>query len=238
MTETLTAAGPSARTTTDPTIGFRRTASALALPLAFACQLVMNAVYAWAAGDGGGDTGGGAEALAFYGAHADAIQIGLVFSLIGGFLTLPGVLAALRMLRPTRPRLSLIAGILMIVGYVSYFGIAFTTFDSIALAQHGVDAGAAMDAAQQNPVALPFFLVFVVGNLLGTLLLGLAVILSRDLPWYAGALIIGWPVGHIVNITGGGEWFAVAGGALEVAGLAIVAAAALRTSNREWALRG
>jgi hypothetical protein len=66
----------------------------------------------------------------------------------------------------------------------------------------------------------------------------LAVILSRTLPWYAGVLIMGWTIGHLINIFGGGEWFAVAGGALEIIGLVVVAVAALRTTDVAWAARG
>lgn len=77
------------------------------------------------------------------------------------------------------------------------------------------------------------------GNLVGTSLLGLVVLLSRRLPWYAGALILGWPVGHSINVfLGGGEWFAVAGGGLEVVGLTILAAIAVRTPGSSWAAHG
>ena len=180
----------------------------------------------------------GAETLAFYAEHAQEMTAAMVVSLVGSLLVIPGVLAALRVLRRSRPRLSLAAGILMIAGYVSYFGIVFTDFDALALGAGGVDAGAAMDAVQANPFAILFFLVFVAGNLVGTLLLGVAVILSRDVPWWVGALIIGWPVGHVTNLVVGNEWFAVAGGTLEVVGLAFVAAAALRMTNADWSVRG
>lgn len=66
----------------------------------------------------------------------------------------------------------------------------------------------------------------------------MAVILSRDLPWWAGALILGWPVRHVVNLVVGNEWFAVAGGALQVAGLCLLAARALRTPDARWASLG
>lgn len=231
-------AGRSAvQTTIDSTVRFRRVATAIALPAAFALQVVTNALYSWATRDGGGDTGTGDQTLGFYGAHAQEMLVATVASLIGSLLVVPGILAALKVLRGSKPRLSLIAGILMIAGYVSYFGIVFTNFITIALAQGQVDAGAALDAAQGS-VAIGFFLIFVVGNIIGTALLGLAVILSKTLSWLAGAAILAWPVSHIVGLTVGSEWFEVAGGTLEVVGLAVVAAAALRMSNAQWAARG
>lgn len=222
----------------DPTAGFRRRAGAIALPLAFLCQAACNTIYAWATRDGGGDTGEAADTLAFYAEHGAAMRVATVLALVGCFLAIPGLLAALRVLRTSRPRLALSAVLLMIAGYVCYFGIVFTNFDTIALAAGGVDAAAALDVAGADPVTVPFFLLFVAGNLGGTLLLALAVMLSRSLPWYAGALILGWPVGHVLNLIVTNEWYAVAGGLLEVAGLTIVALAALRLTNRDWARRG
>lgn len=58
------------------------------------------------------------------------------------------------------------------------------------------------------------------------------------MPWGAGLLIMGWTLGQVINIVGAGEWFAVAGGVLEVAGLLILAAATLRLTDAEWIRRG
>lgn len=220
----------------DPTTGLRRTVGAITLPLAFACQLVCNVLYARAVDTSGlDDTGSSADSLTFYAMFPTEMIIATVFALAGSLLAIPGLLAALRLLRATRPRLALSAVTLMIAGYVCYFGIVTTNFGTLALAVAGVDAGAALDAGQQHPAGLWIFGLFVVGNLIGTLLLGLAVVLSRDLPWQAGALIIGWPVGHVVNIVVGNEWFAVTGGALQVIGLSLLALRALRTSDARWA---
>lgn len=226
---------------TDPTVRFRRVFGAVALPLAFAFQLGCNAIYAWISTESGlSDTGTGAETLEFYGRYPSAILAMTLLALVGVLVMIPGLLAALRVLRPTKPRLSLVAVILMLAGYVSYFGIVMTNFGTLGLAQSALDPAAAVAVLEgsQSPAQVPFFLLFVLGNLVGTLLLGLSVILARGLPWYAGALIMAWTVGHLVNILGGGEWFAVAGGVLEIVGLGILAAVALRTTNAEWAARG
>lgn len=236
MTDTLTAE-PALRTA-DRTVAFRRISGAVALPLAFAFQLACNTLYAVAATRTGGDEGTGEESLRFFAAHADAMLAATILALVGCLLAVPGVLAALRVLRVGRPALALSAAVLMIAGYVAYFGINMTNFYSLALAELAPDAGAAVDAVTANPAALPFFLLFVIGNLLGTLLLGLAVVMSPTLPWWSGVLIMCWTIGHVVNILGGGEWFAVAGGALEVAGLCVLTASALRTPDAVWAARG
>lgn len=241
MTGSLTTTAPTA-TTVDPTVGFRRRAAAIALPLAFLFQLACNTIYAVVStASGMSDSGSTEEALRMYAAYPDQVVQCTLLALAGCLLALLGLPAALRVLRPAKPRLAMWAVALMIVGYTCYFGMNFTDFDMLSLATGHVDAAAAIDSSPAQAWGTPFFLLFVVGNLGGTLLLGLAVILGArriGVPWAAGALIIGWPVGHLINILGGGEWFAVAGAALEIIGLVVVAAAALRTSNVEWASRG
>lgn len=228
----------------DPTVGFRRRAGAVALPLAFAFQLACNAIYAWASTSSGlSDTGTAEETLRFYGLFPNALVASTVLAAVGVLVMIPGLLTALKVLRPAKPRLALWAVGLMIAGYACYLGIVLTNFDGAALAQVAqshpdAPLAAVLDTAQSTPYFAPFFVLFVIGNLVGTLLLGLGVMLSGILPRYAGALIMCWTVGHVINIAGGGELFAVAGGALEIAGLTVVAAAAMRTSDAEWAARG
>lgn len=238
----LTAA-PASGTTTLATVRFRRIVGAVALPTAFVLQLVTNTTYAWASTQSGlVDTESSAEALELFGRYPGAVVLASCAAMVGVLVMIPGLLAALRVLGPGAPRLALVAVTLMIAGYVCYFGMVMTGFDTLALAEFAIahpqiDAAAVLDA-MQSPVLLPFFLLFVIGNLLGTLLLGIAVIRSRAVPRLAGVLVMCWTLGHIVNILGGGEWFAVAGGTLEIIGLGILATAALRMTDAQWAARG
>lgn len=244
MNATTTVAPVTAGIRPDPTIGFRRRASALALPLGIVLQLAANVVYAIVSTESGlSDTETGAETLELYGRYPGAVTAATVLAMTGVLVLIPGLLAAVRVVRPHRPRLGLWAVVLMLAGYVAYFGIVTTNFGTLALADAAAarpEAGlAAVADASQPPAALPFFLLFVVGNLMGMLLLGLAVLLSRGLPRWAGVLILGWPVGHSLDVFAGlGEWFAVGGGVLEIAGLVVIALVALRTPNDEWARRG
>lgn len=246
MSDTLTVTR--LQTTVDPTVRFRRIAGAIALPLGFVFQQACNAIYAVVSTESGlSDQNGAAEALGLYGRYPGQLLACTVLAMVGVLLLIPGLLAALRVLRPFRPRLALWAVVLMIGGYVSYFGIVATNFASLAMAQFalahpGVDLAPLWDAAA-HPALVPFFSLFVVGNIGGAVLLGVAVILAArssasGLPWVAGVLIMCWSVGHILNIVGFGEWFAVAGGVLQIAGLCFVTAAALRTRDADWASRG
>jgi hypothetical protein len=221
----------------DPTVKFRRVAGAIALPIGILLQAASNAVYSLITMNGGSDATG-AGALELVSSYPTQSHLAVTLSVIGSMLIVAGVPAALRVLRPARPRLSLVGGILMMAGYIAYFGIVFSTTLHIALAATDVDAAAAIDASQDNVWSFPFMILFIVGNILGTFLLGLAVLLSKQLPTVAGVLIMAWPVLHIIGLIAGTEWFAVAGATLETIGLVILAMAALRTSDAEWAHRG
>ncbi|WP_223694929.1 hypothetical protein [Leifsonia poae] len=240
MTETaLTPTATASAARSDPTVGFRRRAGAIALPLGIGGQLVANAVYATVTMSGLGDTGSGAETLEFYRRYATEMQVASVAAMLGALLLVPGLLAAVRVLRTTKPRLSLWAGGLMLAGYLCYFGVVASNSLTVALAQAHLAAGPALDAAQTMWSSIPLFLVFVVGNIGGTALLGIAVLLSRSaVPRIAGVLILAWPLAHVTGLIVGSEWIEVAGGSLEVIGLCFLTAAALRTPNDEWVRRG
>jgi hypothetical protein len=220
----------------DPTAGFRRVTSAIALPLGFAFQLASNVAYGVATLGGGSDSDG-ASALDLYGRQPGLLTFATFAAIIGVWIIVAGAPAALRVLRRTTPRLALVATILLVVGYIGYLGGVGTNFLTVTLAASGLDAAAAMDTASNTSMLL-LGLPFVIGNLLGAILLGIAVLRSGAVPRVAGALILGWPVLHITGLFAGTEWFAVAGGVLQIIGLSIVARGALRLSNAEWAARG
>jgi hypothetical protein len=66
------------------------------------------------------------------------------------------------------------------------------------------------------------FLLFVLGNLVGTFLLGLALLRSHAVPAWAAAAVMAWPPLHITGLIVGSEWFEVTGAALQGIGFAVV----------------
>jgi hypothetical protein len=238
MTQTLAAPQHAAQTETpDPTAGFRRVVSAVALPLGILAQAVVNLAYAIAT-LGGGDDSTPERAMALYSSEAGLLRLATVALVIGVMILIVGLPTATRVLRPTRPRLALVAVALMGAGYLSYAVVSSTNWLVMALGQNHVDAATAIYDSQNDPSAQPWFLVFIAGNIGGTFLLGLAVLLSRGLPKLAGILIVCWPVSHVVGLTMGSEWFEVTGAVLETIGLAMLAAIALRMPLAEWRQRG
>jgi hypothetical protein len=77
------------------------------------------------------------------------------------------------------------------------------------------------------------FPIFIVGNLLGTLLFGIGLLRSRTVPLWATILIMLWPVLHISGLLLGGEVLEVIGAVLQAIGFAGIAAAVLRQPRQE-----
>jgi hypothetical protein len=90
-----------------------------------------------------------------------------------------------------------------------------------------------IDASQADPWTGWVFPIFIVGNLLGTLLFAIGLLRSRAVAIWAAILITLWPVLHVSGLIIGGEILEVIGAVLQAIGFAAVAAAVLRRSNQE-----
>ncbi|WP_433540820.1 DUF4386 family protein [Streptosporangium sandarakinum] len=199
------------------------------LPLALALFsapwgfVVANGAYAWATRAGGGD-GNGAETLALAAAHPGLYRLGTVAAMLGSLLMVPAVLGAKRLVADRSPKLGFAGAALMAGGYICYFGIALSGITDLAMAERGgpiADYAAVLDSSQSDASVLWVFLLFVLGNLVGTLLLGLALLRSRRAPLWAAAAVLAWPPLHVTGLVVGSEWFEVAGAVLQGVGLAV-----------------
>lgn len=211
----------------------RRLGGALALLLAPWGFVIANACYGWMIRNGGSDETG-AEALALAASGPDVLRLGIVAGIIGCLLIIPAVMTALRLV--PRSRLAFVGGSLMIAGYVCYFGVLLSNVIIIAMAERGgplADYAAVIDASQSALSTAWVFPIFIVGNLLGTLLFGIGLLRSRTVPVWAAILIMLWPVLHISGLIIGGEVLEIIGAVLQAIGFAAVAAVVLRRSSRE-----
>ena len=101
----------------------------------------------------------------------------------------------------------------------------------IAMAEHGgplADYAAVIDASQSDPWTAWVFPIFIVGNLLGTLLFAIGLLRSRTVPVWPPILIMLWPPLHVSGLIIGGEVLEVLGAVLQAIGFAGIAAAVLR----------
>src|SRR6187200_537860 len=215
----------------------RQVGGALALIVAPWGFVISNACYAWMIRNGGSDeTGVGALALAAAG--PDLLRLCLVAGMIGCLLIIPAVMTALTL--AWRSRLAFVGGSLMIAGYVCYFGVLLSNVIIITMAEHGgplADFAAVIDASQSGAATGWVFPIFIVGNLLGTLLFAIGLLRSHTVPIWATILMMLWPPLHIAGLFLGGEILEVIGAVLQAIGFAGVAAAVLRRSRQEVSVR-
>jgi hypothetical protein len=206
----------------------RRIGSAVALLLAPWGFVITNSGYAWAIRNGGSDeTGAGALSLA--GSNPGLFRLVVVAGALGCLLLVPAVLATMRLARRSWP--VFLGGTLMVGGYICYFGVLLSNMTIIAMAERGgplADYAAVLDAGQADRTTAWVFLLFIVGNLIGTLLLAIGLLRSRAIPVWAAISIMLWPPLHVTGLVVGSEWFEVTGAALQAIGFAGVAAVLLR----------
>lgn len=155
------------------------------------------------------------------------------------FTMVPGAYAALRLARRGSPVLTLWTGALLIPAY-----LGMSALGAIDAAAHaGLAIGLPPQTASQlagaafgaPTVALPV-LVFVVGHIVGTVLLGVLVVRARLLPIGWGvAIALSQPV-HLVATILGLPWLDLLGWGTTAAGMAALALVALRTPDDEWDL--
>lgn len=144
--------------------------------------MIANASYAWMIRNGGGGSTG-AEALALAATGPDLLRLAIAAGTIGCLLIIPAVLTALSQAR--RSRLAFVGGSLMIAGYVCYFGVLLSNMIVIAMAEHGgplADYAVVIDASQSDLWTVWVFPIFIVGNLLGTVLFAIGLLRSNTVP--------------------------------------------------------
>lgn len=233
MTANTTPRAPErTRSTPTATEGLRRWGCILAMVIAPWGFAITNLCYAIAIRDGGSDSTG-AGAIALFGAHPGLVRVGVVAGMIGCLLLIPAVLGLFRL--APRSRAVLVGGSIMIAGYVCYFAVLQSSFAVLAMAEQGGDVAAfarVIDASQSDVWSAWVFLVFVLGNLGGTLAVGIGLLRSGAVPRWAAVGILLWPPLHVVGLVFfGNEVPQVIGAVIQAAGFAGCAGALARRSS-------
>lgn len=185
-------------------MNLRRVGCVAGLVLAPWGFVITNLCYAIAIRDGGNDSTG-ADALALFGAHPTLVRAGVTAGMIGCLLLIPAVLGVFRLVPGDSRggRTITVGGVLMIAGYVCYFAVLQSSYVIVAMAELGGDPArfaAAIDASQADPWAVWLFPLFVLGNLVGTLLVAIGLLRSRAVPIWAAVGIGLWPPLHVIGL--------------------------------------
>jgi hypothetical protein len=154
-------------------------------------------------------------------------------AMVGALLLVPAVLGVMRLVRTRAARLGLVAGVLTAAGYICYFALVLQgAFTETAMATVGGPAGHDADilqAVMDDPLGAGWVgPLFVLGNIVGTFLLGLALVRARTAGRWAGYGLIAWAVLHVLSFS---PFVEVTAAAAQAVGMAIAAAALLRSAE-------
>jgi hypothetical protein len=153
-------------------------------------------------------------------------QSAVLWLAYGGILTLvPGLFAAARICRDAAPRLTTWALALAVPGYLSLgmlLGSDHLLWSVSAANLSGTQAAAVVDAAHPSvEVAIG---VFVLGHVVGTVLLGLALLRSGRIPiWSATAIAVSQPLHFVATVILGSPQVDFVAWSMTAVGLAFVA---------------
>ena len=180
------------------------------------------------------------EALAAYSAHAGAYTF-LAIAEVIAVLTMGFAMLGLgRLIQGRAPLLALLGTPLAVLGW--FMVAVLGTLDSITyeMAQAGIvgaSGASLLTKINANPEIGLFFGLFLAGHLVGTLVLGVGLVVSRRVPVWVGIAVIAGDVLHPV------AFVVLRSHALDAlaylilgAGMTMAARAVLATRNDEWDL--
>ena len=162
----------------------------------------------------------------------------LWLGLVAAFTLLPGVLAVGRLTRRGAPKLTAAAMLLVVPGYLALTYMIGTDLILWTGARAGLDASALAELAiTVHPTSDIALGVFVLGHVIGTVLLGLALLRSRTVPvWAAIVTAASQPAHFVAFIVLGSPALDCAAWTANGIAFAVVGYAILRTPDDEWEL--
>jgi hypothetical protein len=175
----------------------------------------------------GGDDLEPSDDLALATAHLTLNRWGSLAAMVGALLLVPAVLGVMRLVRVRAARLGLAGGVLTAAAYVCYFAMVFQGFTTVAMAKVGGSTSQdvqVLQAVLDEPLTRWVYLLFVLGNFLGTFLLGLALVRARTTSRLAGLGLMAWPVFHALGF----PFSDVIGAVAQAIGFGLAATALLR----------
>ncbi len=181
--------------------------------------------------------GSSAETINQTAANLGRMDAVLWLSVVAMFALVPSALGAVRLAQRRAPVLSLLAVGLLVPSFVLlFFGSGDTTLR--VLAGSGLDTATAARLYDQSAAIAPMTLsivFFVVGHIVGTVLLGFALWRARAVPtWAAVAVIVSQPLHLFAFLVLQSQPLDVVAWGLMALGLGMAGLRVLRTPNDEW----
>jgi len=156
-----------------------------------------------------------------------------LLSLVGG------AVAAVHLTMRRAPVLATVTGAILITAYIAMG--ALSAMDGIAwgAVQVGMDrasSDALIEAAFDGPIITLPLLIFVLGHIVGVVLLGVLAIRTRFMPLWFGLLFTVSQLVHLVATFSGIPWLDFTGWATTAIGMGVLAWHVLRTPDDVWEL--
>jgi hypothetical protein len=174
------------------------------------------------------------DVLAAEGRQSVVLWLGLIAT----FTLLPGVLAVGRLTRRGAPKMTAAAMLLVVPGYLALTYMVGSDLVLWTGARAGLDPSALAELAETvHPSSNLAAVVFVVGHVIGTVLLGLALLRSRTVPvWAAIVTVVAQPMHFVAFVILGSPALDCASWTANSVAFAVVAVAILRLPDGEWDL--
>ncbi|MFL6173725.1 MAG: hypothetical protein ACJ716_12615 [Marmoricola sp.] len=173
------------------------------------------------------------EVAAHQGTQSAVVWLGFVASLT----MVPAVLVATKLARREAPRLAAFAATLMIAGYLSLAWLCASDAAVLFTVRHGMSVADSADAYESlHPVMIVAGAIFVVGHVVGTVLLGTAFLRGSTIPrWAAIALIACQPLHFFAAVILSSHELDLFAWGLNAFVFAVIASVVLRMSDQDWA---
>ena len=185
-------------------------------------------------------TNGGAGQVAGYAAHPGIYPVVAVASVVAVLTMWPAMQGAGRLIQRRTPRLALVAVPLATAGWIMVAVLASGDALAYQLAGSGMStaaSGALVDRVSNDLFSQLGFGIFVNGHLLGTLLIGVGLLVSRRVPAWAGlAVILGDLLHPIAFLLLQVQILDALAYVILAAGMAAAARSVLTTPNEDWDL--
>jgi hypothetical protein len=172
------------------------------------------------------------EVAAHQAAQAAVVWLGFIASLT----LVPAVLSAGRVARREAPRLTAAAMLLLVPAYLSIGWLVASDAAVLFAVRHALsteDAAASYNALHRAVLVAGG--IFVLGHILGTVLLGCALWRVQGFPrWAALAVAISQPLHFVAAVVVGSHGLDLVAWGLNAVGFAVVAITILRMSDEQW----
>lgn len=179
-----------------------------------------------------------AEIVRQVAAHQTAESVVVWLGFLATLTLVPGVLAVGKIARSSAPRLTAAALALVVPAYLSLGWLVSSDAAVLFSVRHHLSTSVAADSYESlHPAALVAGVIFVVGHVVGTVLLGLALLRVAAVPRAAAiAVLVSQPLHFVAAVVVGSHALDLFAWGLNAVGFAAIAVLVLRMRDEEWAV--